>query len=100
MALKRLKKLRQGSVPKPYIILLDLQMPRMTGLEFLSELRADEAIADSIVFVLTTSKSDKDMVASYKKHVAGYFLKEGAGVQFLDVVKTLESYWRVVHFPE
>ncbi|MBA6391321.1 response regulator [Colwellia sp. BRX10-3] len=98
--LEGLEMLRSGAIPSPYIILLDLQMPRLNGLEFLAEIRQDPELAKSIVFVLTTSKSDEDMTASYQKNIAGYFVKEEVGEGFLDIVAMLEGYWKIVHFPE
>lgn len=92
--------LRSSAVPSPYIILLDLQMPRLNGLEFLETIREDPELAKSTVFVLTTSKSDEDITASYKKNIAGYFVKEQVGEGFLDIVKMLKGYWKIVHFPE
>ena len=98
--LEGLELLRSGAVPSPYIILLDLQMPRLNGIEFLEEIREDTKLAQSTVFVLTTSKSDEDITASYKKNIAGYFIKEQVGEGFLDIVKMLKGYWKIVHFPE
>lgn len=92
--------LKNDMVPSPYMILLDLQMPRMGGLEFLQELRADPKHFDTIVFVLTTSKADLDMVSSYKHLIAGYFVKDTAGDNFIDVVDVLGSYWKVLHLPD
>lgn len=86
-------------LPRPYVILLDLNMPRMDGLEFLRHLRSDPELSTSIVFVLTTSKSEEDMVAAYNLHVAGYFLKSLVGEQFFNLPRMMESYWRVVEFP-
>ena len=97
--LEGLEMLRNDSVPSPYVILLDLQMPRLNGLEFLDEIRRDPKLSNSIVFVLTTSKSDEDMTASYKKNIAGYFVKEQVGEGCLDIVAMLEGYWTIVHFP-
>ncbi|MGB2739585.1 MAG: response regulator [Cognaticolwellia sp.] len=98
--LEGLELLRNGTVPSPYIILLDLQMPRLNGLEFLQEIRQDPQLDKSIVFVLTTSKSDEDITASYKKQIAGYFVKNEVGEDFLDIVKLLRGYWKIVLFPE
>lgn len=83
----------------PYIILLDLNMPRMNGLQFLHELRADENLATSIVFVLTTSNDDQDRLSAYKEHVAGYLLKSNAGRDFMQVVEMLKMFVLSVEFP-
>lgn len=94
-----LELLRSNTISRPMVILLDLQMPRMGGIEFLKELRADEALSDLVVFVLTTSESEIDMANSYKQHIAGYFLKGEVGEKLLGVVDTLDSYWKIVHLP-
>jgi CheY-like chemotaxis protein len=86
-------------VPAPYLILLDLNMPRMNGIEFLQALRQDAQLKSSIVFVLTTSNSDKDKLAAYREQIAGYLLKQRSGVNFIELVSMLDSYWRVVEFP-
>jgi CheY-like chemotaxis protein len=91
--------LRSGNIPEPYIILLDLNMPRMNGLEFLEELRSDPNLTQSVVFVLTTSKSDEDIVAAYREHVAGYLLKQEMDNDFLQVINMLNHYWRIVELP-
>jgi CheY-like chemotaxis protein len=61
-------------LPRPFLILLDLNMPRMDGIEFLNELRKDEDLRKSIVFVMTTSDADEDKVKAYNLGVAGYIL--------------------------
>lgn len=94
-----LELLRSGSIPAPYIILLDLNMPRMNGLEFLEALRTDPLLTHAVVFVLTTSKSDEDLVAAYRKHVAGYVFKQHMDRDFLEVVSLIEHYWRLVELP-
>lgn len=94
-----LELLQENKVASPYIILLDLQMPRMNGIEFLDALRADKELEHSVVFILTTSKAEEDMIAGYQKHIAGYFLKDESGTNFIDLVNALDSYWKVVHFP-
>ena len=75
-------------------------MPRLNGLEFLHEIRQDQNLNQSTIFVLTTSKSDEDIMASYKKNIAGYFIKEQVGEEFLDIAKMLKGYWKIVHLPE
>lgn len=97
--LEALETLRSGSIPHPFIILLDLNMPRMNGLEFLEELRADPALKSSVVFVLTTSDEDRDIAAAYQQQVAGYILKSNVGPDFLRVLDLLGAYWRVVELP-
>ncbi|NND99145.1 MAG: response regulator, partial [Pirellulaceae bacterium] len=85
-ALKILRGDDGPTVHRPFLILLDLNMPRMGGLEFLGELRADERLRDSIVFVLTTSDADQDKIAAYEKNVAGYIVKARAGDDFLKLL--------------
>ncbi len=87
-------------LPRPCIILLDLNMPRMNGIEFLQTLRADEELKDSIVFMITTSKAEEDKTRAYGLNVAGYIVKQDPVNTFLDAVSLLEHYWRVVEFPE
>ncbi|MEH6443470.1 MAG: response regulator [Oceanospirillaceae bacterium] len=94
-----LELLRDGTVSRPYIILLDLNMPRMGGLEMLEELRADNDLKDSLVFVLTTSKDDEDKIAAYNKNIAGYILKEKLQHNFEDLIQLLDYYWRIVELP-
>lgn len=86
-------------IPRPYLILLDINMPRMNGLEFLQRLRQDPELKRSIVFMLTTSQRDEDIMAAYNEQIAGYILKSKAGEHFVDLINMLDSYWRVVEFP-
>lgn len=88
------------ALPRPYLILLDINMPRMNGIELLHEIRSDDVLHDSIVFVLTTSKSDEDKTAAYASNVAGYIVKSDVGAGFLRLVELLEHYWRIVELPE
>ncbi len=97
--LEALEILRNGEIPGPYIILLDINMPRMNGIEFLEVLRADPELTHAIVFVLTTSKSDEDIIAAYREHVAGYLLKQRMDSDFLQVVGLLDHYWKVIELP-
>jgi CheY-like chemotaxis protein len=61
--------------PLPSIIMLDINMPKMNGLEFLSELRSDEELKDIKVFVMTTSDQEQDKIASQELGVSGYIIK-------------------------
>jgi CheY-like chemotaxis protein len=75
------------------IILLDLNMPKMNGLEFLQELRADSTIRHIPVVVLTTSNEEQDRVQAYNLNVAGYILKPITFANFVDLMVTLNKYW-------
>ena len=87
-------------LPRPYMILLDLKMPRMDGQKFLEEIRGDAELDDSVIFVLTTSSDEQDRVAAYKKYVAGYIVKSKAGEDFVELLGMLDHFWRVVELPE
>jgi CheY-like chemotaxis protein len=89
----------QRRVPRPRVILLDLNMPRMNGFEFLQALRADEALTDDIVFVLTTSDADTDRSRAYRQHVAGYMVKAEVGPQFSRLAQLLMDYQAGVRWP-
>ncbi len=86
-------------IPWPYIILLDLNMPRMNGLEFLKAIRSDERFRHSIVFVLTTSNDDQDKTAAYNFNIAGYVLKSEVGKDFMKLISLLKDFKFVVQFP-
>ncbi len=83
----------------PFVILLDLNMPRLGGHDFLTELRNDPVLDQTLVFVLTTSSADEDRYKAYKKNIAGYIVKHEAGKGFIEAVKMLEQFWHVVTFP-
>lgn len=83
----------------PYIVLLDLNMPRMNGIEFLETVRKDPALSETVVFVLTTSDDDRDKVAAYRHHVAGYVVKTNAGSEFMNLVTMLQKFVVTVRFP-
>ena len=86
-------------LPRPFLILLDLNMPRMDGIEFLKELRKDEELKKSIVFIMTTSDADEDKAKAYDLGVAGYILKSNPANAFLEATALLGTYWRVIEFP-
>lgn len=85
----------EGPLHKPLLILLDINMPRMDGFEFLEALREDEKFKHSVVFMLTTSSYSTDRERAYEGNVAGYFLKENLP----DLVETLKAYVRGNEFP-
>lgn len=86
---------QDAMIGQPLLILLDINMPRMDGFEFLDALRRDEKYKQSIVFMLTTSGYDRDRQMAYSRHVAGYFLKENLD----DLVETVKAYVRGNEFP-
>lgn len=77
------------------IILLDINMPRMNGIEFLKEIRSDEALKSLSVFVMTTSNDDKDKVAAFNLFVAGYILKPLSFERLSSAVVVLNMYWKL-----
>lgn len=83
----------------PYIVMLDLNMPKMNGLEFLDEMRKDNSIAHAPVFVLTTSDRQEDVAAAYRYNICGYIVKPIAMVAMIDALATLKSFWDLSEFP-
>jgi CheY-like chemotaxis protein len=89
-----LEMLRTGAVPdERRLVLLDLNMPQMNGIEFLRELRADPDLKSTVVVVLTTSSEERDKVDAYELNVAGYILKPVTFGNFVDVISRLDAYW-------
>ncbi len=91
--------MRSGAIASPYLLLLDLNMPRMNGIEMLKELRADPKLSSTVVFVLTTSDDDQDKVAAYSEHIAGYIVKNKLNSDFSELMQLLDHYWRLVELP-
>jgi len=83
----------------PYIIMLDLNMPRMGGLELLEILREDPELRKAIVFVMTTSSDERDIFKAYEKNIAGYIVKENAEETFVKALDMIDHYWRLIEFP-
>lgn len=84
---------------QPYMLLVDLNMPRMNGIQFVKALREDHGLRHSIAFILTTSKREEDKMAAYDLNVAGYIVKSTAGQDFLNLVSLVDCYWRIVEMP-
>jgi CheY-like chemotaxis protein len=85
--------------PTPRIILLDINMPRMNGIEFLKELRQDPELHTISVFVMTTSNSDKDRIDAYEYNVAGYIVKPISFDKFVAAVSILNNFWQLCEQP-
>ncbi len=81
------------------LVLLDLNMPRMNGIEFLRALRADPALHATPVVVLTTSDDERDKVDAYDLNVAGYLLKPVTFSSFMELMLALNKYWMLVEMP-
>jgi CheY-like chemotaxis protein len=95
--LRGLELLRGSDMPRSHrLVLLDLNMPRMNGLEFLSELRRDPELSPTPVVVLTTSDDESDKLNVYRHRAAGYILKPVTFGQFVDAIATLKQYWTMV----
>ena len=82
-------------LPEPYIVLVDINLPRMGGMEFLREIRNDEKLRSSAVFILTTSARDEDKAKAHALNVCGYFLKENVAA----LTKLLAIYGTINEFP-
>ncbi len=98
--LEALDMLRGTSIPQERrLVLLDLNMPKMNGIEFLEALRADPALSSTPVVVLTTSNDDQDKIDAYNFNVAGYLLKPVTFSNFCERMATLDKYWTLVEMP-
>jgi CheY-like chemotaxis protein len=81
------------------IVLLDINMPKMNGIEFLQELRQDPELSAIPVVVLTTSDEDQDRIRAYRLNVAGYILKPVTFTNFAEVMAALNKYWTLCEIP-
>ena len=98
--IQALDMLRKGEVPKHRrLVLLDLNMPRMNGIEFLRELRGDHELRSIPVVVLTTSDAERDKIEAFDLNVAGYLVKPVTFPGFAELMATLNKYWTLVDMP-
>lgn len=88
-----------GVVRRPFVVVLDLNMPRMGGLELLDEIRRDEKHRNTPVFVVTTSDYHADVAAAYDRMVNGYFVKPRTAREMTDILKLLSEYWDKCAYP-
>jgi CheY-like chemotaxis protein len=99
-ALELLRAEGPDAMPKERrLILLDLNMPRMNGLEFLRELRNDPELRAATVIVLTTSDDERDKVEAFNLNVAGYIVKPVTFVAFVEAMAALNKYWSINELP-
>ncbi len=93
-----LEYLRNENNVIPCLILLDLNMPKMNGIEFLKVVKADDLLKSIPVVVLTTSKEEQDIVESFKLSAAGYMVKTVDYKKFVEIIRTVDIYWTLSEF--
>jgi CheY-like chemotaxis protein len=92
--------LRSDGFPKTrVVVLLDINMPKMNGMEFLRALRADPQLASTLVVILTTSNEERDRIEAYKMNVAGYLLKPVTSASLVELATTMNKYWSLLELP-
>lgn len=89
----------QEKLASPFIVIVDLNLPGLNGIQLISAMRQDDQLKRSIIFVLTTSKSEEDKTAAYNLNIAGFVVKETAGRDFLELLHLLAQYWNLVEIP-
>ena len=94
-----LEYLRDDNNRKPYIILLDLNMPKMNGIEFLKIIKGDPVIRSIPVVMLTTSDDERDIAESFYLNVAGYIVKPSDHEQFLETIRIIDLYGSFSELP-
>jgi two-component system, chemotaxis family, response regulator Rcp1 len=87
---------KYANAPRPDVILLDLNLPKMDGREVLSELKGDERFKVIPVVVLTSSKDEADVIKAYGLHANCYIVKPVDFEKFAEIVKTVENFWFAV----
>jgi len=95
-----LEYLRDESKKKPCVILLDLNMPKMNGIEFLKITKGEEGLKKIPVIVLTTSREEQDVAESFNLSVAGYIVKPVDYKRFVEAIRVLELYWTLSELPD
>jgi len=87
-------------VPRPDIVLLDINLPKIDGLEVLKQIKADDKLKVIPVIMLTSSEAEKDITASYAQYANGYITKPVDFDKFLEITQTVEDFWfSVVKLP-
>jgi CheY-like chemotaxis protein len=91
--------LRNETNEKPRLILLDLNMPKMNGIEFLKHIKSDNVLKRVPVIVLTTSMEDQDILRSFELSIAGYVVKPLDYKKFVEIIRTISQYWTLSLLP-
>jgi len=94
-----LEYLKNNGNKKPCIILLDLNMPKMNGIEFLQIVKADDSLKEIPVIVLTTSSQQQDIAESFKLSIAGYIVKSVDYAEYTEAINTINLYWTLSKLP-
>jgi len=87
---------RYAGMPRPDLILLDLNLPKLSGREILAEMKADESLRSIPVVVLTSSKAEEDILKCYDDHANCYISKPLDSNQFVRVIKSIEEFWLTI----
>ena len=95
-----LKYLQDHNNEKPCVILLDLNMPKMNGTEFLKVIKADQELKQIPVIVLTTSTEECDIVETFKQSIGGYIVKPVDYKKFVEAIRTINIYWTLSELPD
>lgn len=93
------KKGKFKEVPRPDLILLDLNLPKINGHEVLAEIKKDQSLRRIPVIVLTVSEREEDMVRAYDSGASGYITKPASTVEFMRVLATVRDYWEISELP-
>lgn len=91
--------LRNNGTAKPCVILLDLNMPKMSGTEFLKVVKEDQTLKMIPVVVFTTSSAEQDIARSFELGAAGYMVKSVDYDKFIETIRTIDSYWTLSKLP-
>jgi CheY-like chemotaxis protein len=94
-----LEYLKTENNKKPCLILLDLNMPKMNGIEFLEIVKSDKVLRRIPVVVLTTSDNERDVIESFELGVAGYMVKPPDYKEFVQAIRTINLYWNLSKLP-
>jgi len=92
--------LQNDKYDKPTLVLLDINMPKMNGIEFLKVVKEDKVLKKIPVIVLTLSKEDSDRIDSFDLGVAGYMVKPVDYKKLVEVIRTIHMYWKLSEMPE
>jgi CheY-like chemotaxis protein len=98
-ALEMLRGEGRPKLPPPFLLLVDIQMPRLDGIGLIRAIRADPVLTRTVIFVLTTSDDDRDKIAAYDLHIAGYIVKSNTKEELLPLTAMLDYYLLIVEPP-